>query len=201
MAASADGNIVTDATATYAGLPVLGTKTDDTVRTDAENATYCGAEWATEVDAALKKINEIFRGTAGSYVWVTASSTFVNTGTTKVYIPLHGSETETAGTGNEEIQWVAPCAGQVVRVSGTFSVSTPGSTVISVDRGTDGNDPDTELESDTQNVAASQTAYHWDFTTAAAFSKGHKLSFGINPTGAMGRQSFVILIKLDTDTL
>lgn len=57
------GNILTNPAATYSTITLLSTtKVDTTVRTDAESDEYAIANWFTEIDAAVIKINAFLVG-------------------------------------------------------------------------------------------------------------------------------------------
>jgi len=199
MAASADGNIVTDAIATYAALPVLGTKTDDTVRTDAENATYCGAEWATEVDAALKDINAWFNAQTsasdGGWQYDTLWGSCYSTSTALYYLPF-GSQTENTSIVAAGVVTVAPCDGQVIELQ-VNAFAAAGSTTVGFHK----NANTTAVEQDTVVLAAGTTGLFTFTPATCAFSKGDQLHFSITCAASQSHLSWRATIKLDWSTL
>jgi hypothetical protein len=99
---TANANILTDPAATFAAYDIFGAKTDESgsERSDAECGEWAGAEWPTEIDAQLIKINRWLVGSesagiAGNTTTLLGNFTTGN-GTGSPSINLNKSDADTA---------------------------------------------------------------------------------------------------------
>jgi len=142
---TANANILTDPAATFAAYNIFGAKQDESgsEKTDAECGEWAGAEWPTEIDAQLIKINRWLVGSEsagiagntttllGSFALGSGSATFtVGDGSDQPIARLKGN--------NQSLRWVDNAdtfQADWVRISGELLLrySAAASTAMAID--------------------------------------------------------------------
>jgi len=135
---------------------------------------------------------------------------FFNSGTTKMYMPMPGSEdmreiTSPIGAA-ERISFICPFDGSLETVWAR-SEGTPGSTAIGFHKST-GAGAEVPSATATQEVTVAMdvddTSYEFDFAGAVSpvntFSQGDIIVFSVTPSAAMNDVHFMIVLKFDVST-
>ena len=133
---------------------------------------------------------------------------FFNSGTTKMYMPMPGSEdmreiTSPIGAA-ERISFICPFDGSLETVWAR-SEGTPGSTAIGFHKST-GAGAEVPSTTATQTVTVAMdvddTSYEFDFASAGTntFAQGDIIVFSVDPSAAMNDVHFMIVLKFDVST-
>ena len=132
---------------------------------------------------------------------------FYNSGTSKIYIPIAGSDDQREITssvgGAEKICFICPFDGSLETVWAR-SEEACGSTEIGLyaSSGTvEVPGPGTQ-QTVTVDMSVDDTSYEFDFAGAGSntFSQGNVIAFSVDPTSAMNDTHFVIVLKFDVTT-
>jgi len=132
---------------------------------------------------------------------------FTNSGTTKVYLPIAGSddlrEDTNPGGDGEKVIMICPFDGSVETIWAR-SEEDCGSTIIGLHKST--------LTAEVPSTTATQTvtvdmgiddvSYEFDFASAGTntFAQGNILMFSFDPTNAPNDTHFMIVLKFDVTT-
>ena len=132
---------------------------------------------------------------------------FYNSGTSKIFIPIAGSDNLREGTSStgasESICFICPFDGSVETVWAR-SEEACGSTEIGLYASSGAVEvpgPSTQ-QTVTVDMSVDDTSYEFDFAGAGTntFSQGNIIAFSVDPTSAMNDTYFTIVLKFDTST-
>ena len=133
---------------------------------------------------------------------------FYNSGTTKMYMPMPGSEDMREVTSPafaaERLSFICPFDGSLETVWAR-SEGTPGSTVIGFHKSAGaGFEVPSVTATQTVTVAmdVDDTSYEFDFASAGTntFAQGDIIVFSVDPSAAMNDVHFMIVLKFDVST-
>ena len=142
---------------------------------------------------------------ANAYHFIKAG--FFNSGTSKIFIPIAGSDSLREGTSStgtsETICFICPFDGSVETVWAR-SEEACGSTEIGLyatHTAAEIPGPGT-TQTVTVDMSVDDTSYKFDFAGAGTntFSQGNVIAFSVDPTSAMNDTHFVIVLKFDVTT-
>ena len=133
---------------------------------------------------------------------------FFNSGTTKMYFPMPGSEDMRELTNNlsagERLSFLCPFNGSLETVWAR-SEGTPGSTVIGLHKSA-GDGAEVPSSTATQSVTVAMdvddTSYEFNFAAVGTntFAQGDIIAFSVDPSAAMNDVHFMIVLKFDITT-
>ena len=125
-----------------------------------------------------------------------------NTGTSKMYLPLVGSNRELTSTtsNNESIAYVVPYDGKVNKL-----VLRSENACLTTTAGFHKSETNTEVPNSTSTedieveMAADDTAYTFDFTTASSFNAGDIITISVTPEAAVNDLVWTLVLEYYID--
>mgnify|MGYP003125418526 CR=1 FL=1 len=126
--------------------------------------------------------------------------------TSKVFVPLHGTQNEAVNYSSQEnrgLGFVAPYDGYLDKVVVRVSDNAPGSSVVGLHKSADGTEypNSTATYTTTVNISSDETSFNFAFGTSKTFSAGEIIAMSFDPTSSpSGNVNMTMVFVYDITT-